>query len=197
MKKSTLIIVILIAVAAIWYFFIRKTDASNSAAAAVITPGGGLTADGTSPVMSPNLNATATAPSQTLTAPAVISQGAPASLNPTAEAIIDPSQYDAIITNWMNGLGSANKLQALSIEPSMTLTEKAALADIIANVWTSKRAQTAADTTFWNAWRVKYHVLDGTYNPFQNTNETEQRAYTGNGPNNFRVAGSPVDAYGG
>lgn len=194
MKKSTLIIVILIALAAIWYFFIRKTDVSNTAAAAVITPGGGLTAGGTSPVMSPNLNATATAPSQTLTGPAVVT-GAPASLTPSAESPIDPSQYDAIITNWMNGLGSANKLQALTIEPSMTLTEKAALADIIANVWTGNRLQTNNDTLFWDAWRVKYHVLDGTYSPFQNTNETEQRAYTG--VNNFRVAGSPVDAYGG
>jgi hypothetical protein len=194
MKKGYVIIIVIALLAAIWYFFFRK-DASNTTAAAVIAPGGALTPAGTSPIMSPNLNATATQASQVLTGPAVVSAGIPASMSPSADVAIDPSQYDAIITNWMNSLGSANKMQALSIEPSMSLTEKAALADIIQNVWTGNRAQTVADTNFWNAWRVKYHVLDGTYSPFQNTNETEQRAYSG--VNNFRIKGSPVDAYGG
>lgn len=74
--------------------------------------------------------------------------------------------FDSTILPWMNNLGVANKQQALKMYPSMTTAEKTALSDIILNVWTGKRPQTKADTDFWNTWRVKYHIEDGTFNPY-------------------------------
>lgn len=188
MKKEYVIIIVAIALLAIWYFFIRKSSATTAASVANANPasllasaGGGLT--------SPSTNATATGASQTI-APAIVSP-LPQSGTVTGEPV-DPSQYDAIILPWMNSLGVANKAQALKEYPLMSDDEKAALADIIANVWTGNRPQTQDDTDFWNAWRVEYHILDGTYSPFNGGTEDDQAAYTGLN-NQFRVKGSPID----
>jgi hypothetical protein len=183
MKKEYVIILLIAAVAAIWYFFIHKPDASTLAANVI--PAGGTSAAPV-PAMAvqgpatPAANATATAPSQVLTAPDVVTPAAASVPSTTTAPAATP---DSIILPWMNSLGVANKQQSLTMYPNMTDAEKAALADIIANVWSAAgtpghRALTSADTAFWNAWRVKYHILDGTYNPFT-VAESGQEAYNG------------------
>jgi hypothetical protein len=167
MKKQTVIyIVAIVILAALYYFFIYKKNQTD--ATAVITiPGGPIAAPVTQAAVingPPSILAAATAASQTLsTVPDVIAVPA---VQPGVAAPISSSQYDATILPWLNSLGVANKQQALKMYPSMTEQEKASLADIIANVWGGKRAQTSADTIFWNTWRTKYHILDGTYSPF-------------------------------
>jgi hypothetical protein len=186
MKKDTLIILAVVAAALLWYFLVYKKQTPAAASGAALTPG--TTVAEPVPIAAmpgtatPESPLTATGASQVLTSPAIISAPVTASpASPDATTATAPAAtpapsatYDSIILPWMNSLGVGNKAQALRIYPTMTDVgnpgigpgnEKAALADIIANVWTGKRAQTAADTNFWNAWRVKYHVLDGTYNP--------------------------------
>lgn len=178
MKKEYVIILVIAALAAIWYFFIR-----NASTAAVVAPPVTSTGPLTQAAVvngPPATLATATGASQVLTQAPDTSPAPTLTVQPGGAAVIDSSQYDAIILPWMNGLGAANKQQALKMYPSMTDSEKASLADIIVNVWGGKRQQTSADTVFWNTWRVKYHVLDGTYSPFT---EDAQIAYAGK--NNF------------
>ena len=177
MKKETVIILVIAALALVWYFFFYKKNQT----AVIQTPVGTLAAPVTQAgVLNslPSTNATATSPSQTLTAVDVVSTRPSTGVNPVGLTTIDPSQYDAIILPWMNSFGSANKAQALKMYPSMTDAEKAMLADFIVNLWPGKRAQTADDTAGWNAWRVKYHILDGTYSPF-NGFADPQAAYMG------------------
>ena len=189
MKKQTIIIIVAIAaLAALYYFFIYKKN-QTAAAPATIAPG----VPSAAPVSQaavvngpPSVNATATGASQILTGNATDATPAP---QPGAVASVDPTQYDAIILPWINSLGVNNKQQALTMYPQMTASEKASLADIIANVWTGNRPQTSADTLFWNAWRVKYHILDGTYNPFSGGDP--QTAY----PGSNAFTDNPQDAY--
>lgn len=189
MKKQTVIIIVAIAaLAALYYFFIYKNN-QTATTPGIITPG----ATGAAPVSQaavvngpPSVNATATGASQILTGSATDATPAP---QPGANAAINSTQYDAIILPWINSLGVNNKQQALTMYPQMTANEKAALADIIANVWTGHRPQTSDDTAFWNQWRVKYHILDGTYSPFSGSDP--QTACPGS--NSF--TDNPQDAY--
>lgn len=195
MKKETIIIIVAIAaLAALWYFFIYKKKQTTTPAVSMIAPGEPVAAPVTQAAVvngPPSMNATAIGASQTLTtvpettAPSVVSPR-PA-VQPGVVVPITSSVYDATILPWMNSLGINNKTQALKIYPSMTDAEKASLADIILNVWGGKRPQTPQDTAFWNAWRVKYHVNDGTYSPFAGDAQT---AYAGS--NDFDSA---QDAY--
>jgi hypothetical protein len=67
------------------------------------------------------------------------------------------------ITQWMNTLTGGNKTAAFAALTVMTQDEIAGLYDIVANDFYGNGITTAAQTAFWNAWRVKYHVNDGTY----------------------------------
>jgi hypothetical protein len=67
------------------------------------------------------------------------------------------------IMQWMNTLTGGNKTAALNALPQMSQSEIAGLYDIVANDFYGNGITTGPQTTFWNAWRVKYHVLDGTY----------------------------------
>lgn len=69
----------------------------------------------------------------------------------------------ATITQWMNTLTGGNRTAALAALPVMTQDEIAGLYDIVANDFYGNGITTPAQTAFWNAWRVKYHVNDGTY----------------------------------
>jgi hypothetical protein len=175
MKKQTILIIVVIAIlAALWYFFFYKKNQTTTTA--TIAPGEPSASPVTREAVingAPSVLATATGASQTLTtAPDVTSPRPVLAVVPGVVSTIDATQFDAVILPWMNNLGVANKQQALKIYPSMTTNEKAALADIILNVWGGKRPQTSDDTLFWNNWRTKYHVLDGTYSPFTGDAQT-------------------------
>jgi hypothetical protein len=70
-----------------------------------------------------------------------------------------------VVQGWFNSgaLDPANKQQAFAQFGNMTADEINQLADIIVNVWGTGGTPSAAQTLFWNAWRVKYHIDDGTY----------------------------------
>jgi len=222
MKKQTVIIIVaIVALALLWYFFVYKKN-QTAGASPVVAPGIPQAAPVSQAAVvngPPAQLATATGASQTLATPATALDVSTA-VQPVYTTAIDSSQYDAIILPWMNSLGVNNKQQALAMYPQMTQTEKATLADIITNVWGGKRPQTSADTQFWNTWRVKYHILDGTYNPFSggdpqkpymgvNNMDNPQDAYVSHDidpltpvsnsqqPNNFKIKGSSQTAYNG
>lgn len=74
----------------------------------------------------------------------------------------DPRLTD--INQWIGTIGSAaNQNAARAALAVMTQAEIAGLYDIVHNDFYGNGITTDAQRTFWNAWRVKYHVLDGTY----------------------------------
>ena len=71
------------------------------------------------------------------------------------------------VTSWFNTLDAGNKNQAFSQLPNMTEDELTALC-LIFDQWAAGHSTVALGMpqsyiTFWNSWRVKYHILDGTY----------------------------------
>lgn len=111
-------------------------------------PGGILPA----PVIPPGSNGVIT--------PGLLS-AAPADTMTAATGVSNPG--DNVILNWFQSLSPANAQQALSQWPNMTTADKAGLYDLIANDWQGGQGNTPARIAFWNSWRVKYHVNDGTY----------------------------------
>jgi hypothetical protein len=70
-----------------------------------------------------------------------------------------------VVQGWFSSgaLDAANMQQAYAQFGNMTADEVNQLADIIVNVWGTGSKPSAAQTDFWNAWRSKYHIDDGTY----------------------------------
>jgi hypothetical protein len=136
-KNNTVLVVgIAAAAAAVWYFFIRP--GAQAAPGSAATPGAAALPGG----------------------PAVNSTGPVYTSPPTPASNVNT---DMVVQGWMNTLDAANKEQALGQFGNMTVDEKNQLADIIQNVWAVGAKPSAVQTNFWNAWRVKYHILDGTY----------------------------------
>lgn len=72
------------------------------------------------------------------------------------------------ITDWAKTIAPNNQAQFFKCLPLMTSGEIDALYDIIINQWGKGASATPAQRNFWDTWRVKYHILDGTYNNFNN-----------------------------
>jgi hypothetical protein len=134
-KKNSLTLPLVIGggALAIWYFFFRNP------AAAAITPAG-------STPLSTGVNASPGT---------VIYSTAP---TPSANVTLD-----AVIQGWFNTLDAANKQRAYATYGNWTDAEKTEMGDIIVNVWGTGSKPSADQVIFWNALRVKYHILDGTY----------------------------------
>lgn len=125
------------------YYFSRDTAAAPSSPG-VSNPGGAL--PGT---VSSNLNASTS----------IAQQQAPTTTAGTGTA----SSQDLVLTNWFDSLDPANKNQAYAMLPNMTTDEKNQMANIIVNVWMKQVSPTSDQVNFWNTWRVKYHIEDGTF----------------------------------
>lgn len=67
------------------------------------------------------------------------------------------------INQWINTLSLANANQARQALTMMSQAEIAGLYDIVHNDFYGNGITTPQQRTFWDTWRVKYHVLDGTY----------------------------------
>ena len=132
---------------AIWYFYFR-----NPAAAAPVT-----VAPGTPSSLLP------AGPPTTL--PGSIPAQTGISSTATGQPIVNQNNSTIAITSWANSgvLSPANRNQLFSQLPNMSVDETNELADIIVNVWGKGIAPTTAQSLWWNNWRVKYHVDDGTY----------------------------------
>lgn len=133
MAKDNTMLLLGLAAAAAVGYYLYSKN-SGSIAPVAVTPAGALTNPGTGPV---------------------VYSSAP---TPAANA-----NTATIVQGWFNTLDAANKQQALAQYGNMTDAELTELADIIVNVWGTGGKPSAAQTDFWNAWRVKYHILDGTY----------------------------------
>lgn len=79
-----------------------------------------------------------------------------------ATALNGTVEVPKAVTDWANGLQPNNKAQFYKMLPTMTQQDIDGLYDIILNEWGANRMPTPAQTTFWNYWRVKYHVADGS-----------------------------------
>jgi hypothetical protein len=132
-KDNTTLLLLLAAAGAGIYYFYSKNSAAAPATSAVPPAPGAL-------VQSPG--------------PAVYSTA------PTPAANVNSA---TVVQGWFATLDAANKQQAYYQFANMTADEVNEMADIIVNVWGTGAKPSAAQTQFWNMWRAKYHVLDGTY----------------------------------
>ncbi len=148
-KKNSMTLPLLIGggALAVWYFFFRNTAAAAPAPTSAI-PGNTANYNG------PGIDMASPGTVSPLTGVSTAAAGYPTQ---------NQNNTNIVIVNWMNTLSPANRNQALSQLPNMTVDETNELADIIVNVWAKGIAPSATQTAFWNAWRVKYHILDGTY----------------------------------
>jgi len=153
-KKTIIIVVVLIAAIAIWYFVIRKKPTASTTQSIAVGDQPQSTGSPTEVPTGVQALPAATQPSQTLdVSQATTSTG-------------QPSNTDkSVVSNWFNTLGAANKQQAFAMLPSMTPQELSNMAIILTQYWPTGTPVTPALRTFWDTWRVKYHILDGTYNP--------------------------------
>lgn len=144
-KNNTMMLVGIAAViGAVWYF----TKQPATAAAAV--PAGGTPLPATPAGAIPGQVTTNSV------------QAAPA-VDTSATSSFTNSNLDLVISQWFDTLDPANRAQAYAQYPNMTVDEKNQLGDIIVNVFDKFLKPSSAQTQFWNAWRVKYHIEDGTY----------------------------------
>jgi hypothetical protein len=136
-KNDNLLLIAALAVGG--YFLYKKMQP----AAVVAAPGSNLT-----PTLTGNYS----------TAPTVGTGSASTPLASTANDARIPE-----INQWINTLSPANANQARAALLQMSQAEIAGLYDVVHNDFYGNGITTDAQRTFWNTWRVKYHVLDGTY----------------------------------
>lgn len=143
-KKSNNNLLIIAGVAAVGYYFWQK----SSAPAVASLPGSQLT-----PLLNttPMITAVQSAPNI----------GTGSASTPTPSLANDARVPQ--IQQWIATLDAANAAQATRALSLMTQDEIAGLYDVVHNDFYGNGITTDAQRTFWNAWRVKYHVLDGTY----------------------------------
>lgn len=149
MKRKTIIIVGVLVIAILIFLWIKNRKSATGATTAGTATGGGASGStGGTPATTTNTNPVTGQSTQQYTA----AGGAEV---PTA------------VTNWAKqGMGPANQAQFFKMLPSMTSSEINQLYDIIINAWGKGVNPTPAQVQFWDTWRVKYHILDGTYNNF-------------------------------
>lgn len=126
------------AVAAVGYILWKRSAAAPAAAA-------------TAPNIPPTLTATT---GSGYTAPAQLTTAGPVS-QPT-------NAVPADIYQWIATIPPNNQVQAKNALLLMSAQEIAGLEDIVHNDFYGNGITTSAQRLFWDTWRVKYHVLDGT-----------------------------------
>lgn len=144
-KNNTLLLVGGVAVVG---FLLWKRSAAAQLPAPVPTGAPGL---------NPTLNSALVTPTQAMTA-TTANQVQPSQVVTVAAG----NQVPPDILQWVGTLSPANQVQAKNALQVMTSQEIAGLEDIVHNDFYGNGITTPAQRTFWDAWRVKYHVLDGT-----------------------------------
>lgn len=126
----------------------------------------------TQTVTTPSTSATTTPTTGTVPitsgTPAVTSIGNPVTGQTSQAYTASNGAVDvpSTITQWAQSLPPNNQAQFFKMLPSMSGSEISSLNDIIINAWGKGANPSAAQTAFWNTWRTKYHILDGTVNNF-------------------------------
>jgi hypothetical protein len=80
---------------------------------------------------------------------------------PAPVTVADPRLTE--INQWVSTLSTANAAAARNALTVMSQGEIASLYDIVHNDFYGNGITTATQRDFWNVWRTKYHVNDGTY----------------------------------
>ena len=153
-KKTNYILIA--GIAAVAYFLYRKS--TSQAQPVAMLPGAGL---------NPTLPTTNLLQPQ----PVVVQAPAPAPVSvqsAQAQVVSIPAptsgtSIPADIYTWVGSLDAANQAQANKALAIMPQSEIDSLEDIVHNDFYGNGITTTAQRTFWNMWRVKYHVLDNTY----------------------------------
>lgn len=149
-KNNTLLIV---GIAAVGFYLWKR---SAAAPVPVALPGSGL--NPTLPT-SPMVSAPAPAPAPT----GFLSQTLQ-TLQQSAQTTASGTVIPADIHTWVNSISSAaNQAQANKALAIMPQSEIDSLEDIVHNDFYGNGITTPAQRAFWDMWRTKYHVLDGTY----------------------------------
>jgi hypothetical protein len=98
--------------------------------------------------------------------------GTGAALTPTTTPLVPTQANTAIPTDprvatiqtWANtSMTPPNLAQFNKMKSSFTNDDWLGLFDLYFNDWIGGQGNTAARTVFWNGWRSKYHINDGTF----------------------------------
>jgi hypothetical protein len=93
------------------------------------------------------------------TSPVTLGTGSAATPAPAVAS--DPRLTE--IRQWIASLSAGNQSAANAALLVMTQSEIDKLYDIVHNDFYGNGITTILQAAFWNGWRQKYHVLDGTY----------------------------------
>jgi hypothetical protein len=135
-KNNTTTLLLVAGVAAVGYYLYTKSAAGSSG------------------VVAPGLPTTLSTGSLPNTGTGSLATPLPSTAN-------DPRLV--VINEWVNTLDAANANAARNALAIMSQDEIASLYDIVQNDFYGNGITTDAQRAFWNTWRVKYHVNDGTY----------------------------------
>lgn len=153
-----------------YWLYTQQSATTTTAPATPALPTPALPAQGTSITALPVATPAVTAPGLTSVTPAVLTTTAlqiPVTATPgiptAASTGLTASQL-ATLQNWaQTSMDAANYAQWTAQQGNFTPVEWAGLADLYFNDWTGGQGNTPARESFWNDWRRKYHILDGTY----------------------------------
>jgi|SRR5882672_8809686 len=139
------------------YYLYKKNQAATTTITTTTTPVAVLPITPTASVIDPGM----TAPITLTIAPESL---APLTTTvPTANATHSANQQ-TVIDFFTTDLDEANLNQFHNSMNQFTADEWAGLYDLLVNDWEGGGGNTPARKQFWDTWRVKYHILDGTYN---------------------------------
>lgn len=152
---------ILVAAAAGLYYLYKKgqpgTAATSITTTTTTTPVAALPTTQAAAVLDPGVSPPIT---QTVTPESL----APLTTTvPTSNATHSANQQ-TVIDFFTSDLDEANLNQFNNSMAQFTTQEWASLYDLLVNDWEGGGGNTPARKQFWDTWRVKYHILDGTYN---------------------------------
>lgn len=145
------------------YFLLKK----NAAAAAPSLPPTTPPAPGTTtPVTTTTTTGpTGATPIQSATAAPIVATDLTMPADAGQSSLSVP--YDtrmATLQQWAEGyMGAGDLAQWNTMKAFFTQDEWNGLYDLYFNAWVGGQGATPARTAFWDTWRVKYHILDGTH----------------------------------
>jgi predicted membrane-bound mannosyltransferase len=135
----------------------KKSNNNLLLIAAVAVGGYFLWKKSAAPAVAPATGLTPTLTGDYSTAPTIGTGSASTPLPSTAN---DPRLIE--INQWVGTLSVGNQNQARAALSQMSQAEIAGLYDIVHNDFYGNGITTPTQRVFWDTWRVKYHVLDGT-----------------------------------
>lgn len=165
MKQSTVALLAVAGIGAYLWWKSKQTQAQQTVLASGAPPGpvSPLPTSPLQPVSPPPV--TVAAPAAPVATPGTVQTQVQNAVQSGSQVVQDLCY--SRVTSWFNTLDAGNKAQAFAQLPNMTEDELTALC-LIFDQWAAGHTTVAQGMPqsyidFWNSWRVKYHILDGTY----------------------------------